>query len=189
MPEPTTSTEPSPATTAGTNTPTTSSPDSGQQQTDLGDAGKRALDEERSARREAERARKALEKELADLRSQSMSDAEKAIAKAKEDGRSEALTVANRRLVTAEVRVAAAGKLADPADAVRFLDLEEFKVDDDGEVDAKAVGKAIDQLIKEKPYLAAGASRVQGSADGGARGNGSQGVDMNTLLRRAAGRQ
>lgn len=56
----------------------------------------------------------------------------------------------------AEVRVAAAGKLADPEDAVRFLDIETFEVDDEGRVDEKAVAAAIDRLVEEKPYLAAG---------------------------------
>lgn len=154
----------------------------------LGDAGKKALDDERAARREAERARKAAEKELADLRAQSMSDADKAVAQAKADGRTEALTAANARIVRSEVKAAAAGKLTDPADAVRFLDLDDFKVDDDGEVDAKAVGKAIDQLLKDKPYLAAGSTRPSGDGDGGPRGTPGNGTDMNQLLRRAAGR-
>ena len=95
------------------------------------------------------------------------SDAEKAVVAAKAEGRTEALAAANERLVKAEVRIAAAGKLADPADAVRFLDLADFKVDDDGNVDAKSIGKAIDQLLKDKPYLAPGhTGKPSGSGDG-----------------------
>lgn len=156
---------------------------------DLGDAGKRALNEERTARQEAERARKSLEKELADLKAQSMTDTEKAIAQARAEGKTEALGAANGRLLRAEVKALAGGKFADPADAISFLHLDEFKVDGDGEFDTKAITKALDQLLKDKPYLAGGIpNRVQGSGDGGARGGNPGGADMNALLRKAAGR-
>lgn len=181
MPETTADTDASTDTAAGATT-TTETTDA------LGDAGKRALEEERAARRDAERARKTLEKELETLRQQSMSDGEKAVARAKAEGRTEALATANGRLLRAEVKALAAGKLADPADAVHFLNLDGLTVDDDGEVDAKAITKAIDQLLKDKPYLAAGSQRVQGSGDGGARGPATAHADMNALLRRAAGR-
>src|SRR5690625_6678195 len=48
---------------------------------------------------------------------------------------SEALAKANARIVRSEVKAAAAGKLADPSDAYKFLDLDQFEVDDDGNVD------------------------------------------------------
>lgn len=161
-------------TTEGTGTTT------GEQ---LGEAGQRALAAERAARQDADRARKALEKELADLRTQSMTDAEKAVAKAKEEGRTEALAAANERLLKAEVRAVAAGKLADPSDAIRFLDLGDFKVDDDGNVDTKVIGKAIDHLLKEKPYLAPGKTgKPSGSGDGGPRGGSGQ-PTMNDIIR------
>lgn len=75
---------------------------------------------------------------------------------------SEALAKANDRIRKAEVRAAAASKLADPADALRFIDLDQFEVADDGSVDADAITDAIEGLIKEKPYLAAqgGTGRV-----------------------------
>jgi len=73
--------------------------------------------------------------------------------------------------------------LADPADAVHFLDLSEFEVSEDGEVDSKAIAKAIDRLVKDKPYLASGAPRGSGSADGGARGGSKPEADMNAWLR------
>src|SRR5690606_3836292 len=50
---------------------------------------------------------------------------------------------------------AAASKLSDPADALKFLDLSGFEVGDDGEVDSSAIAEAIDGLIESKPYLAA----------------------------------
>jgi len=152
---------------------------------DLGDAGKRALADERSARRNAEKAAKTARAELDRLKAAGATEAEKAIAKAKAEGATEATTLANSRILKAEVRAAAAGKLNDPADAAYFLDLSDFEVSDNGEVDTKALGKAIDALLKDKPYLARnGQQRTTGSADGGARGGaGKPGADMNAWLR------
>lgn len=82
----------------------------------------------------------------------------------------EANTAANGRILKAEVRAAAAGKLADPADAYRFLDLTKFEVDDDGNVDEDDIADAIDDLVKKKPYLAVqDGKRFKGTADGGTR--------------------
>lgn len=172
-------------TTDDTQTDDDTTGDTGTTTTDLGDAGARALTAERTARRTAERNAKAAKAELDKLRADGQSETEKAIAKAKADGGSEALAKANARVLKAEVRAAAASKLNDPSDATHFLDLSEFEVSDDGEVDAKAIAKAIDALLKDKPYLAKGeARRTTGSADGGARGtNGKAGPDMNAWLR------
>lgn len=136
---------------------------------DLGDAGKRALSEERTARRQAERAAKTAAEELKALRESTATDAEKAILKAREEGKSEALKVANGRLLKAEIKAAAAGKLADPTDAVRLLDADEF-TDDNGEVDAKKLAKAVDQLLTDKPYLAGKGHRPSGDGGNGPRG-------------------
>ncbi len=112
-------------------------------------------------------------KRLAELEASSQSDTEKAIAKARQEAdasaRAELTAAFNRRLLTSEVRAAAGGKLNDPADAVRLLDLDSFEVGADGEVDAQAISKAIDELIATKPYLAADTRRFQGGADGGPR--------------------
>lgn len=81
-----------------------------------------------------------------------------------------ALEKANQRIRQAEVRAVAAGKLNDPADALLYLDLSSFEVGDDGAVDTEAMTTAVNDLIENKPYLAAqGGKRFQGSADGGAR--------------------
>ncbi|MGZ4465213.1 MAG: phage scaffolding protein [Nocardioides sp.] len=140
----------------------------------LGDAGKKALDRQK-ARANAERdRRKALEAELAELRAKNAggdpNDLEAARKAARDEGRSEALTKANQRILRSEVRAAAAGKLNDPADALKLLDLSKFEVDDDGNVDEDEIADAIADLVKAKPYLAAqGGKRFQGGADGGAR--------------------
>lgn len=91
---------------------------------------------------------------------------EQALEAARREARTEATTAANARILRSEIRAAAAGKLADPADAHRFLDLDQFEVNDDGEVEG--VEDAIAQLIKDKPYLAAEKpARFEGHGDGG----------------------
>jgi len=176
-PETDSTTTTAPDTTQTTSTTTEQTSDS---TADLGEAGRRALAAERTRANDAERTarqeqqqRAALEAELEKLRDASRSDTEKAIEKARKEAsdsaRKETLAAANRRILTAEIRAAAGGKLADPLDAVRLLDVSSFSVNDDGEVDHKAIDKAIETLLDAKPYLSANAKRVQGTADGGAR--------------------
>ena len=66
-----------------------------------------------------------------------------------------AVAKANERILKAEIRAAAAGKLADPSDALVHIDLSKFEVGADGEVDASAIEAAIKSLLESKPYLAA----------------------------------
>ena len=108
------------------------------------------------------RARAAAERETAKLRDETATDAEKAIAAARDEGRREALGQVTGRMIEAEVRAAAAGKLADPADAVRLIDLTGF-VGDDGDIDAKAIAAAVDELVETKPYLRAGTGEPKGN--------------------------
>jgi hypothetical protein len=90
-----------------------------------------------------------LEAELRQLREQGMSDAEKAVAKAKEEGRAEAAHEAALRLAAAEFRAQAAGRLADPEAALAVLDLG--KLLKDNEPDKKAIGKLVEQLAVVPP--------------------------------------
>ncbi|WP_411118993.1 hypothetical protein [Streptomyces sp. 058-1L] len=130
---------------------------------ELGDKGKRALASMKGKwRAERDRARelaeKLAEKDGADEAEQVRRQAETA-----------ALTKANQRIIRAEVKAAAKGVLADPADAYKFLDLDQFEVDENGDLDSEEVTEAINELIKAKPYLAAAtAKRFQGTGDGGA---------------------
>lgn len=136
----------------------------------LGDPGKRALDAMKAERNTARAELSELRKEFDALRAQiDGKEAEHAAAVEAQRVKDEALASANERIRKAEVRAAAAGKLADPMDALKFLDLSTIEVGEDGEVDADAVNAALDQLISEKPYLAAQGRRFQGSADAGAR--------------------
>lgn len=129
----------------------------------LGDKGKRALASMKGKWRKERDQRKELERQLAAKKNGG--DGDDAVAKAT----AAATAKANTRIIKAEIRAAAAKKLADPRDALRFLDLEQFEVDEEGEVDAEEIADAIDDLIKSKPYLAAqGRQRFQGTGDGGA---------------------
>jgi hypothetical protein len=92
------------------------------------------------------RERRKLEKRLADLETANQSDSEKAVAAARAEGHSEALKTAGARLAAAEFRAQAAGKLADPAAAVEYLDMAKF-VTDDGEPDTDAIGQAVERLV------------------------------------------
>lgn len=130
---------------------------------ELGDKGKRALASMKGKWKSERDRRKQLEDQLA--QKNGADEAETVRRKAEQD----ALAKANARILRAEVKAAAAGKLADPADAYKFLDLDQFEVDDDGNVDSEEVAEAIEELIKTKPYLAAAtAKRFQGTGDGGA---------------------
>lgn len=140
-----------------------------QGQQDQGTDWKAEAEKWKDLSRKHEQQAKANSRELDKLRTASMSDQDKAVEEARKAAREEAATAFNRRLVQAEVRAAAAGKLADPEDAIRFLDLEEFAVDSEGDVDKKAVAAAVARLVKEKPYLTAGATRPTGDADQGTR--------------------
>jgi len=94
----------------------------------------------------------------------------------------EADAKANEKILKAEVRAAATGKLSDPADALRFLDLSGIEVGVNGEYDSTAVANLIDDLIKSKPYLAAqGGQRFQGAADGGARNDATKPPQLNKV--------
>ena len=159
---------------------------------DLGDAGKKALAEERQARKDAERQLKELsakasradelETELAKLREDAMSDQEKALEQARkealEQGRNEALQTVNERLFKAEVKAASAGKvvdtdlLDDPMVAQRILGFDAVPTDDNGDIDVTAIVGAVDKLLESKPHLAVSATRTPGSADQGARPKG-----------------
>lgn len=145
----------------------------------LGDAGKKALDalkEKRrktAAERDAERGmREQYESILRGLGVDPAALMKKASEQSSGDVeaiRREANSKANTRIVRSEIRAAAAGKLADPKDALVHLDVSKFEVNDDGEVDSDEIADAITELLKDKPYLAAAtAKRFQGTGDGGA---------------------
>ena len=138
----------------------------------LGDAGKKALDAMK-AKWQAERTkRREAEAKLAAPKPDDKRADEPDLDAIRKEAETAAQRKANARILRSEVKAAAAGKFADPADAYKFLDLTQFEVDDDGNVDEDEIAEAIDGLINAKPYLAAAqgsAKRFQGGGDGGAR--------------------
>jgi hypothetical protein len=157
----------------------TESKDVAEGEKSLGDAGKKALDAMKAERNEAKAEAKRIADEFAALKAQvEGKQAEFEAEKKARELEAAALSKANERILKAEVRAAAAAKLADPQDALRFLDLSTFEVGADGEVDGKAVASAIDDLITTKPYLAAQGKRFQGDADGGARNDAARAAQL-----------
>ena len=68
----------------------------------------------------------------------------------------------------------------DPADALKFIDLTDVDISDDGKVDGRALRSAVKRLAKEKPYLlkakpAARKSGGAGDGDGDEADTGSSG--------------
>lgn len=137
----------------------------------LGDAGKKALDAMKAERNAAKKEARDLKAKLDEALKPKPAEGELPDPDAlREEGRRAALEQANQRVIRSEVKAAATGKLADPADALQFLDLTSFEVDDDGNVDTQDLADAIDELLRTKPYLSAqGGRRFQGSGDGGSR--------------------
>lgn len=133
----------------------------------LQDAGKRAL-EAMKAKWKAEREkRKALEQQLTSKTdAEPVDDAEKIRA----DAETAANQRANARILKSEIRAASAGRLSDPADALRFIDIDQFDVDDDGAFDQDEIREAIDALLESRPYLAAQGQRRHGDGGNGPRG-------------------
>lgn len=143
---------------------------------DLGDKGKQALDRMKAERNAARKELRDLKARLEELERPKPKDGEPDVDAIRRDAEKAAAAKANERLLRAEVKAAAAGKLSDPQDALRFLDLGAFEVDDDGSVDTEEIAGAIEDLLKNKPYLSAqGGRRFQGSADGGAKKNSGPG--------------
>lgn len=140
-------------TTSDTSTPDQSDGD-GQQDTSatdtsagdgqLGDGGKKALDSERTARKDAEKRARELEKKVKAFEDANKSDLEQAA------GRAQALI---DRTVTAEIRAAAAATFNDPEDAAVFLDRASY-VGDDGDIDTAQIKTDLADLLKRKPHLA-----------------------------------
>lgn len=145
----------------------------------LGDAGKRALDAMK-AQRNAERlkartAQTELDRIKAELALKDKPADEQALEAAKNEGRAEAVKAANVRILKSELKAAATGKLADPTDAALYINLDDFDVNDNGDVDSDALNEAISDLIVRKPHLAARKpSRFDGDADQGAKGKTSR---------------
>lgn len=139
----------------------------------LGDKGQQALDRMKARVKKERAARIAAEKER-----DAAKDSDE-VEKQRNAVEAEANAKANRKIISAEIRAAAAAaKFNDPKDALAHIDVTQFDVDDDGEVDQDEVAEAIKELLAKKPYLAAqgGGPRPDPSQGGGSKGTKKTGI-------------
>jgi hypothetical protein len=149
-------------------------------------------------RESAQRRRKIaeLERELATVREQGMSESERAVEAARREEREKVERVAAERIVRADVRAAAANRLRDPTDALAHLDVGELADLDDDEREV-AIARELDRLLEAKPYLGRDGNGdeestrgvpagSQGARDRAARGRTREAPDSSDWLRKAA---
>lgn len=141
---------------------------------ELGDAGKQAIDRMKAEKKAAEKSARDSKAEADTLRAQLAAKdkpaEEIALDNARKEGETAATQAANARIIKSELKAAAATKLANPLDALAFIDTSDFEVDKNGDVDSDALNEAIDDLLKARPYLASGRPQpFLGTGDGGAK--------------------
>ena len=148
----------------------------------LGDAGKKALNAERDARKAAEKERAALAARLKAFEDAQKTEAEKLAERA--DVAEKREQAATARAVKAEVKALADG-FADREDAVLNLgDLGKFITD--GEVDTEAISDALGKVLERKPHLAAAkAPRTPAPDPSQGRGGDNQPTDYRTAEKTA----
>jgi hypothetical protein len=118
----------------------------------------------------------------------SKTEQQRAVEQARKEGETEALARVNSRVITAEARALAAAKqFRDPTDAVAFLrgngSLDSIKVNDQGDVDTKALEAALDDLAKAKDYLLITPQNPRPAGDAGQGPRTPTGVQsMNELI-------
>lgn len=115
----------------------------------------KAMLTERELRKDAEkRAREGLDHKAKreELEAASQSDLEKAVTRARNEGKTEARTATNAMLIRAEARaLAAEARFRSTAD-IALLDLSQVAVTEAGVVDAAAIRKALDELAENEPW-------------------------------------
>jgi hypothetical protein len=114
---------------------------------------------------------------IAEAQKSELDKAQERAAKAEREA-AEATERAQRVLTESSIVAAAAGKLADPSDAVALIDRSAIEYGENGA--PTNVAALIDALVETKPHLAAGARKVA-SIDQGARGGASP-VDASKLM-------
>lgn len=91
---------------------------------------------------------------LDEIEAANATELDKAVKAARDEGTTAERTRTSGILAAAEARAqAAAAKFRDVSDAVKFLDLGNVKVSEDGEVDAASIKTQLDALATAKPYL------------------------------------
>lgn len=89
--------------------------------------------------------RRALESKLSEHERAAMSDQEKAVAAARDEGRAQALATAGKRLAAAEFRAAAAGKVPNIDAILEVIDPGKF-ISEDGEPNLEAINAMVAKL-------------------------------------------
>ncbi|MET8880563.1 hypothetical protein [Streptomyces rubiginosohelvolus] len=112
---------------------------------ELGDAGKKALTTERTARKSAEKERDEALAEVKRLQRSNAAVKGTDLEAVKAEIRGEFQT----QLAETAIKAEAKGRLQDPADALLYIKSADVDTSDDA-----AVTKAVDDLLKARPYLA-----------------------------------
>lgn len=117
------------------------------QPAELGDAGKKAIEAERTRAKAAEKRAKAAETQLQELQRAQMSEQERAIDEAKAATRAEVLGQVGMKIAAAEFKAAATNRLDDEQLSALLdeLDLNRF-LTADGDVDPDKIGSFIDRI-------------------------------------------
>lgn len=129
----------------------------------LGDAGKKALKAERDARKAAEKERDTLKAEADRLRRSNAAVKGTDLEAIKTEIRAEF----QAQLAETAIKAEAKGRLQDPSDALLFVKAADIDTADDA-----AVAKAIDELLKARPYLAKAGAGDSGGKPWGDVGGG-----------------
>lgn len=158
----------------------------------LGDAGKRAIDRMKAERDSASDRAKAAELERDELKARGLTESERAIADAKKAGAAEVTERFQGQIRRAEVRSAltSAGISASVLDlATNASEFAALKVNDEGEVVGLDTAVEAFKRAKADLFTPKTPARPTGDAGLGPRGTpAAGGIDMNTAIRRAAGR-
>lgn len=175
-----------PATGDGEQQPNTTDSDG------LTEAGRKAIAAERDAAAAAKAALKEAQAELKAIKDKDLPEAErqaKRLTEAETENAQLKQQLQEERTRGAVLSAAARLGYADPADAFRLIDPASIELDGDNR--PKNVDGLLTKMLEDKPYLKAAAARVAagGSADGGNAGGAPSGAnDMNSQIRRMAGR-
>lgn len=138
-----------------------------EEQEDPAEKLKKALRAERDARRTAERERNALKQQL---EAKGKPADEQAIETARREAEEAANAKANERIVRAELRAAAAGKVSNLTALSRLVDTASIDVDQDGNPSQDDIDDAVAQFLADYPEFAVDKSKFSGTADQGTKG-------------------
>ena len=147
--------------------PETEEAEGDEPQEDPAEKLKKALRAEREARKAAERERNTLKQQL---EAKDKPAEEAALEAARREAEEAANAKANARIVKAELRAAAAGKVSNLNALTRLVDTDSIEVDADGNPSADDIEEAITQFLTDYPEFAADKSKFSGTADQGNKG-------------------